>query len=176
MANQKLTLVTGGIKSGKSSLALKMGEEIIGHRAFIATALPLDDEMQQKIKLHQEERGSRWTTFEEPKDIISLIDGITNKFDVILIDCLTLWLSNLLTVYHMDSAAIQQKYKELIACLKKQDANIIIVTNEVGMGIIPSDSLSRSFQNLLGKLNREIAQLADNVFFMVSGLPVKVKP
>jgi adenosylcobinamide kinase/adenosylcobinamide-phosphate guanylyltransferase len=173
---ESLVLITGGIKSGKSSRAQQLGEAIDGKRAFVATALPLDDEMQERIKKHQSERGDRWATFEEAKDIVQLLEDLSERFDVILIDCITLWLSNLLTIYNFDTSAIRQQSDELIVALNQRKAKIILVTNEVGMGIIPADSLSRSYQNLLGTVNRNISDAADAVYFMVSGIPVKIKP
>jgi adenosylcobinamide kinase/adenosylcobinamide-phosphate guanylyltransferase len=170
-----ITVVTGGIKSGKSFWAQSQGESINGSRAFIATALPLDEEMQERIKKHQAERAHKWTTFEEAKDIVTLLEDVTISFDIVLLDCLTMWLSNLLTVYNLSTAVVQQKSDELIACLAGRKSHVIIVTNEVGMGIIPADPLSRSFQSLLGRLNMEVAGVADAVYMMVSGIPLRMK-
>ena len=170
-----ITIVTGGIKSGKSLWAQKFGESICGSRAFIATALALDEEIQQRIKKHQFDRANKWTTWEEPLDIVPLLEDLTAKFDVVLLDCLTMWVSNLLTVYNLSEEQVKQKSDDLIACLSGKNSQIILVTNEVGMGIIPNDQLSRSFQSLLGRLNREVAYVADNLYLMVSGIPIEVK-
>ena len=170
-----ITVVTGGIKSGKSSWAQKFGESISGNRAFIATALPLDEEMRGRIKNHQSERANKWTTWEEAVEIVLLLEDLTTKFDVVLLDCLTMWVSNLLTVYNLSAEQVQQKSDELTACLSGKNSQIILVTNEVGMGIIPSDPLSRAFQGHLGRLNREVASVADALYLMVSGIPLGIK-
>jgi adenosylcobinamide kinase/adenosylcobinamide-phosphate guanylyltransferase len=169
-----ITVVTGGIKSGKSLWAQKFGESISGNRAFIATALALDEEIQQRITKHQSERADKWSTWEEPLDIVPLLEDLTSKFEVVLLDCLTMWISNLLTVYNFSSELIKQKSDDLTACLSGKNSQIILVTNEVGMGIIPSDPLSRTFQNLLGRLNREVATVANELYMMVSGVPLKI--
>ena len=172
---KEIILVTGGVKSGKSYWALQCGEEKGAQRAFIATATALDKEMEHKILMHRQERGSRWTTFEEPKDVAGLFDRIKEGFDIVLIDCLTLWFSNLLTIYNMTDDYILQETGKFISVLKKATSRIILVTNEVGMGIIPTDHVSRSYQGLLGSLNRDVAGIADSVYLMVSGIPQKIK-
>ena len=176
MAERTLTLVTGGIKSGKSSWALQQGEKLSGARAFIATAQALDDEMKNRIAKHRQSRGDAWVTFEEPKDLVPLVDDITGRFDIILIDCLTIWLSNLLTIYSMDEEAAAQQIVGLSACLSRTASRVYVISNETGMGIIPADPLSRLYQRLLGRLNSEVAAAADEVYLMVSGIPVKIKP
>ena len=171
----EIIVITGGVKSGKSSYALRCGEEKGAERAFVATATALDDEMAARINAHRLERGSRWKTFEEPRHIADLIAKIAGAFDVILIDCLTLWVSNLLTVYSMTRDAMDEECKKLIDALQGSSAKIILVTNEVGLGIIPADHISRSYQNLLGQLNRDAAKAASSAYFMVAGLPLKMK-
>lgn len=172
---KEIILVTGGVKSGKSSWALQCGEEKGSERAFIATATALDKEMERKILMHQKERGNRWTTFEEPKDVTGLFERIKGEFDVVLIDCLTLWVSNLLTIYNMTEDSIVQESGKFISALEKATPDIILVTNEVGMGIMPADHVSRSYQDLLGRLNRDAAGIADSVCLMVSGIAQKIK-
>ncbi len=170
-----ITLVTGGIKSGKSRWAQKIGENINGSRAFIATALALDDEMRERIQQHQSDRADKWTTWEETRDIVPLLEKLTEQFDVVLLDCLTMWVSNLLTVFNESSQDIYQKTAELSNFLRNNNSShIILVTNEVGMGIIPADALSRLFQTLLGKLNCQIATVADAVYVLVAGIPIKI--
>jgi adenosylcobinamide kinase/adenosylcobinamide-phosphate guanylyltransferase len=176
MANRSLTLVTGGIKSGKSSWAQQQAERLSGTRAFVATAQTLDDEMKDRILKHRQARGDAWVTFEEPKDLAPLVDDITGRFDIILIDCLTIWLSNLLTIFRMDEEAVQQQIAGLSACFNRVSSRVFVISNETGMGIIPADPLSRLYQRLLGRLNSEVAAAADEVYLMVSGIPVKIKP
>lgn len=173
--NSSLILVTGGIKSGKSAYAQQLGEEVTGNRAFIATALALDEEMRERIRKHQADRRDKWETFEEPRDIGPLIERLSGIFGIILVDCLTMWISNLLTVHNLGPETIEKHAYELIKSLSARKSKIILVTNEVGMGIIPADSLSRSYQNLLGRLNRNIAAIADAVYLLVSGIPVAIK-
>jgi len=172
---KEIILVTGGVKSGKSYWALQCGEEKGSERAFIATATALDMEMERRILKHQKERGDRWTTFEEPRDVSGLFERIKEGFDVVLIDCLTLWVSNLLTIYNMTEDSILQETGKFISALERDASRIILVTNEVGMGIIPADHVSRSCQDLLGSLNRGAAGIADSVYLMVSGIAQKIK-
>lgn len=173
--NNEIVLITGGVKSGKSSCALNFGNGKGQDRAFIATATAFDDEMQQKILNHRKERGDKWKTFEEPKDVAGVITKISGVFNVVLVDCMTLWVSNMLTVYNMTRDEIENEFAKLLAAVQKSRAVIIIVTNEVGLGIIPVDRITRSYQNLLGNLNREIAKIATDVYFMVAGMPLKMK-
>jgi adenosylcobinamide kinase/adenosylcobinamide-phosphate guanylyltransferase len=170
-----ITVVTGGIKSGKSLWAQQRGESINGNRAFIATALALDEEMTERIKKHQTERAGKWITYEESLNVVPLIEDLAVRFDVMLLDCLTMWVSNLLTVYNASAELVQEKSDELTACLAGKKSHIIMVTNEVGMGIIPSDPLSRAYQRLLGRLNRGVTFVASELYMMVSGVPVKIK-
>lgn len=176
MPEKTLTLVTGGIKSGKSSWAQQQGEKISGARAFVATALALDDEMKDRILKHRQARGEAWVTFEEPKDLVPLLEDISGRFDIILVDCLTIWLSNLLTMYGMDEEAAALQIGGLGACFNRLPSCVFVVSNETGMGIIPADPLSRLYQRLIGRLNSEVAAAADEVYLMVSGIPVKIKP
>ena len=176
MSEKKLTLVTGGIKSGKSSWAQQQAEHLNGTRAFVATALALDDEMKSRIAKHRQSRGDAWVNFEEPKDLVPLLDDISGRFDIILIDCLTVWVSNLLTIYGLDEEAAAKQISGLSACFSRLTTRDFVVSNETGMGIIPADPLSRLYQRLLGRLNSEVAAAADAVYLMVSGIPVKIKP
>jgi adenosylcobinamide kinase / adenosylcobinamide-phosphate guanylyltransferase len=173
--NSEIVLITGGVKSGKSTYALSYGREKGRDRAFVATAMDFDDEMHLKIMNHQKERGDIWKTFEEPKDIAGLVTKISGVFNIVLVDCMTLWVSNLLTVYNMTREDIESEFSNLVTSIQQSSASIVIVTNEVGLGIIPVDRITRSYQNLLGNLNREIAKIATDVFFMVAGMPLKMK-
>lgn len=171
----EIIMITGGIKSGKSSFALACGEQGTQERAFVATACAFDEEMQRKIHLHRQERADRWKTFEEPRDIVELITKISSVFDVVLVDCLTLWVSNMLTMYGMIPEDIEQESTRLLDAAKSASARIILVTNEVGLGVIPTDPLARSYQNLLGMLNKQAAQAASSLYFLLAGVPLKMK-
>ena len=170
-----IILVTGGMKSGKSTWAMHFGENCASTRAFIATATACDDEMKRKIIAHQRERGDRWNTFEESRAVAQLLKNIEKDFDIVLIDCLTIWVSNLLTIYRLTEDTVLQEIDILMEALRESQTRVILVSNEVGMGIMPADSLSRSYQRLLGSVNKKIAGIADSVYFMVSGIPQKIK-
>jgi len=170
-----IILITGGVKSGKSSFALTCGEAKGNERAFVATATALDDEMARKISAHREERKDRWKTFEEPRDIAGVIEKIGGVFDVVLVDCLTMWVSNLLTLYNMTSDGILTEFEKLQKALADVPAEVVLVTNEVGLGIMPGDKLSRAYQHLLGLLNKEMAKAATGLYLMVAGFPLKIK-
>jgi adenosylcobinamide kinase/adenosylcobinamide-phosphate guanylyltransferase len=170
-----IILVTGGMKSGKSTWALEIGEKSASNRAFIATATAGDDEMKRKIIAHQSERGDRWNTFEEPRTVAQLLKDIEKDFKIVLIDCMTLWVSNLLTIYSLTEDAVIQEIDALMEALRESSTPVILISNEVGMGIMPADSLSRCYQRLLGSVNKKIAGIADSVYFMVAGISQKIK-
>lgn len=167
----KNTFVIGGARSGKSSFALKEALKIKGLKAYIATAQALDDEMKERVQKHKLERGSEWDTFEEPLNIISLLKEIHEKYDVVLIDCLTLWLSNLM----LSSKDVTGEIKALADLLPTVHCRVFTVSNEVGMGIVPDNALARQFRDLAGTLNQKIADIADEVYLVTAGIPVKIK-
>lgn len=185
---RKIIFITGGARSGKSTFALKEASKISGNKAFIATAVraygdtPLpDEEMKERIENHKRQRGNDWVTYEEPLKIADLVESIKNKYSVILIDCLTLWLSNIM---HSDYD-LHKEIKNLIDTLKNcrgvlqyaptQKSELFIVANEVGMGIVPENEIVRRFRDMAGLLNQKIAEVADEVYMVVAGIPVKVK-
>lgn len=167
--------ITGGARSGKSSFALSTASAIEGKRAFIATMQAFDDECSERIRLHKEERGDCWDSFEEPLDIIPLISRISHEYDIIVLDCLTLWLTNLTLAGDRDISSETSALAQALAQINTR-ATIIIVTNEVGMGIVPENALSRSFRDHAGTLNRKVAQSCDEAYLVVSGIPIKIKP
>jgi len=169
----KITFILGGARSGKSSFAAKLSRK---HKkvAFIATAQGLDKEMQQRIRLHKKTRPRGWRTFEEPRDLVPLLKKQAHKFDIVIIDCLTLWISNLF-LKGMKEAAIESQVKEMIAHLKKSKGRGILVANEVGLGIVSGNKLARDFRDIAGRINQITAVESDEVFFMVAGLPLRVK-
>ncbi len=168
----KKILITGGIKSGKSRFALKLAREMEnGEKIFIATARAIDKEMEKKIEKHKEERGSDFRTIETP---IHLGDALGEvRHSTAVIDCLTLWLSNLF--FELKEEEKLRETDSFIETLNNFDGNAIVVTNEVGCGIIPEDEISRSYQSELGSLNQRVADVCDEVHLMISGLPLRVK-
>ncbi|HBA26533.1 MAG TPA: bifunctional adenosylcobinamide kinase/adenosylcobinamide-phosphate guanylyltransferase [Nitrospinae bacterium] len=170
----KIIFITGGARSGKSNYALKTAESIGKIRGYIATAEALDDEMLERIEIHRKSRGNGWHTMEEPKNLLNLFDSLQIKYDVLIIDCLTLWVSNLMEdgLDDKDILKITDKFSKKIVAYKN---NIIIVTNELGMGIVPDNPLGRRFRDIAGKVNQIMASVSDEVHFMISGIPVKIK-
>ena len=164
-----IILVTGGARSGKSAIAesrtLSLGEAAI----YIATAQPFDSEMEDRIATHKARRGAAWRTHAEPLDLctaLTLTDGTPR-----LVDCLTLWLSNLI----LAGRDWRPEAARLVETLGAQVAPVVLVTNEVGAGIVPENRLSRIFRDAAGTLNQQVAQVADEVILAVCGLPMKVK-
>lgn len=168
----KIIFIIGGARSGKSRHALKLanGKKI----AFIATCQPLDKEMKKRIALHKKARPLNWQTFEEFHDIPALLKKIGNKFDVILIDCLTLLITNLLLKKY-NSGEIENEIKKILSVLKTIKAKSIIVSNELGLGIVPRNKLAREFRDIAGRVNQIAASGSDQVFFMIAGIPLKIK-
>ncbi|MBI4715563.1 MAG: bifunctional adenosylcobinamide kinase/adenosylcobinamide-phosphate guanylyltransferase [Nitrospirae bacterium] len=177
--HSRIILISGGARSGKSDYALRIGEEISGRRIFVATAELLRDpsgsildfEMAERIRRHRKSRSQGWETVEEPVELAACLDARGAEAQVMVVDCLTLWLSNLLE-RDMEAGA---RVSHLCEVLRKASVRVILVTNEVGMGIIPDNPLGRRFVDLAGAMNREVARAADRVYLMVSGMPVKVK-
>lgn len=163
--------IIGGARSGKSSyaenLAGNSGAEVI----YIATAQAYDDEMQGRIQQHKKRRPSEWLTFEEPLEISNVINNESHINTCLLIDCMTLWMSNLLC----ENKDISHYKQQLIDALRKVEGDIILVSNETGMGVIPMGELTRRFCDESGWLHQEIAALADQVVLMVAGIPVVIK-
>ncbi|MEM9970214.1 MAG: bifunctional adenosylcobinamide kinase/adenosylcobinamide-phosphate guanylyltransferase [Pseudomonadota bacterium] len=164
------TLVTGGARSGKSALAERLTLRGGGRAIYIATAEAHDDEMRVRIAAHQARRGSEWTTHAEP---LNLVDAL-RKTDTAprLVDCLTLWLSNLLLA-DVDWASASDT---LIEALVEQANPVVLVTNEVGAGIVPENALARAYRDAAGTLNQKVAAISHEVFLSVSGCPLKIKP
>ena len=164
--------VLGGSRSGKSTFALKKTSAVSGKKAFIATAECLDEEMRGRIEKHRQERNKDWVTYEEPLYIAQLIEKIRGEYDVVLIDCLTLWLSNIM---HAGLDEEDEVKKLALAISGNCPPLLYIVSNEVGLGIVPESPMGREYRDNLGFLNQEIARIASNVYFMVAGIPLKVK-
>lgn len=168
-------LVLGGARSGKSSFALDLCDRMEGKRYFIATAQVLDDEMKERIRHHQKERGNGWTTIEEPLEICRRIKENDKKETIILVDCLTLWLSNLYMKYESGNEMVYKKIEELVDILSSIKGRVVLVSNEVGMGIVPENRLARLYRDAAGTMNKKIAEKADRVVITFSGLPMVLK-
>lgn len=165
------TFVLGGASSGKSAYAEELVLRLPGAPVYIATAQAFDDEMTDKIAAHRQRRGDAWTTVEEPLELPAAIieHGVADT--VLLVDCLTLWLSNLMTA-ERDIAAESDALVDAIGGVKGQ---IVLVSNELGLGLVPGDELSRRFRDLQGSLNQAVAAATDRVVFVAAGLPLTLK-
>jgi adenosylcobinamide kinase/adenosylcobinamide-phosphate guanylyltransferase len=167
-----VVLIGGGARSGKSRFALGF-VSCFERRAFLATGQPLDEEMAERIRRHQAERGPEWTTIEEPVDIAEVIEREAGRFDAVVVDCLTLWLSNVMGDPKRDPAA---EIANLRDCLvRRREVTLVLITNEVGAGIVPDNPLARLYRDLAGEMNQAVAAVADEVYWMVFGLPLAVK-
>ncbi|HAM50113.1 MAG TPA: bifunctional adenosylcobinamide kinase/adenosylcobinamide-phosphate guanylyltransferase [Nitrospiraceae bacterium] len=172
-SGSRIIFVIGGAKSGKSTFALRQASERPGKKAYIATAQAFDREMEERIARHRKERSAEWETFEEPKHISAVIREITNTHDVILLDCLTLWISNLLLT---DEALLERYCDDFIEMLGGHTRSYLcIVSNEVGMGIVPESTVSRKFRDCSGYLNQRVAHVANEVYLIAAGIPLKIK-
>ncbi len=176
----EIVLITGGARSGKSSFALRKANSVQGSKAFIATARPEDPEMIDRIKRHQKERGSQWKTYECPLNLRKTLREVLQHHDVIVVDCLTLWISNLL-FETKEPEKVKEEIDRVIESLEESKNSlrltrkIFFVTNEVGMGIVPENILARQFRDLAGWCNQAFSSVADEVYLVISSIPVKIK-
>ncbi len=168
-------LVTGGARSGKSDFAQDMAEKREGKRLFLATAQAFDEEMETRIQKHWEKRGNRWETREEPILLGKALRSVSASYDTILIDCLTLWMSNLLMEFPDEFEKVREIVDDFFQSMEGIGGMIIIVSNEVGSGIVPDNKLARDYRDQLGFLNQAVARRADDVYLLCSGIPVKIK-
>jgi len=169
----EIILVLGGARSGKSAWALRHAEETYESHLFLATAEVKDEEMAERVRLHKASRGPAWKLIEEPLDIAGILQADPPPTGVVLIDCMTLWLSNILMVKGKKAAALYQE--ELLKALSRKRCPVIMVSNEVGTGIVPEHPLGREFRDLAGILNQKLAAMADRVVLTVAGIPVHIK-
>ncbi|MEP3275193.1 MAG: bifunctional adenosylcobinamide kinase/adenosylcobinamide-phosphate guanylyltransferase [Stappiaceae bacterium] len=168
----KSVLVTGGARSGKSAFAealvIKSGKQ----RFYLATATAGDEEMESRIKTHQNRRGRNWQTVEEPLEIADTIMRLSSPDAIILIDCLTLWLSNLM----MNEMDIDDQVDRLALSVRQTEGPVVFVSNEVGQGIVPDNAMARSFRDHAGRLNQTIGDACDAVYLVAAGQPLLLKP
>jgi adenosylcobinamide kinase/adenosylcobinamide-phosphate guanylyltransferase len=170
----KNNLVIGGCRSGKSSHALMIAESYAKKRLYIATCVPQDEEMRERVKNHRAERDDSWECIEEPFNIAEIIHQHHEAYGVILIDCITLWISNYILQANEDKTPFIP-VDAFIEAANSASCPVIIVTNEVGAGIVPENKLARKYRDLAGMINQKIASGISNVTWMVAGIPVKIK-
>jgi len=187
MGATEFILVLGGARSGKSTFAARLAGEHGGRVIFVATATALDQEMEQRIAKHRQERPSSWVTIEAPTHLASALEGKLLSGDVVLLDCLTLAVFNLMAEIagnHLDDASfdathvrrhLQTDLDALLQACRRAEATLIVVSNEVGLGLVPPYPLGRVYRDLLGFANQWLAQKAERVYLLVAGLPVEVK-
>jgi adenosylcobinamide kinase/adenosylcobinamide-phosphate guanylyltransferase len=168
-----ITLVTGGARSGKSTHALKLAVPY-QRKFFVATGQALDEEMTARIEFHRETRPPEFQTFEEPVQVVVALERLKERADVVVLDCLTLWISNLMQLHGQDEPILTEADR-LAQILKRSAFASIVVTDEVGWGIVPEHPMARRYRDLLGWTNQKIASVADDVLLMVAGYPVKAK-
>jgi adenosylcobinamide kinase/adenosylcobinamide-phosphate guanylyltransferase len=173
-------LVTGGSRSGKSDHARRLAEDLPGPRTFIATCPVTDEEMERRVERHRRERaGAGWVTAEEEVQVVHALREAGSS-GVVLIDCLTLWVNNLM--YEAERAGkvfgedeVSARANDLITACRAASATVILVTNEIGMGIVPDNALARRYRDLVGRCNQVVAAAADRVTLVVSGIPVEIR-
>jgi adenosylcobinamide kinase/adenosylcobinamide-phosphate guanylyltransferase len=180
---KQLVLILGGVRSGKSQfaqeMALRLGQSVL----FVATGEALDEEMRQRIEEHQKARPSNWRTIEAPLGVGRRTREQTGDAQVVIVDCLTLLVSNVIgqcgDPEQVDAGLVSEKLaveiEELVDCIEEVEASFILVSNEVGMGLVPDNRLGRLYRDCLGKANRELAQRVDTVYLMIAGIPMVVK-
>jgi adenosylcobinamide kinase / adenosylcobinamide-phosphate guanylyltransferase len=176
----RIILVTGGCRSGKSNYAQQLGESMPGGRAYIATCPVTDEEMRLRIEAHKHARkGKGWTTIEQLGDLAGTLDSNT-QFDIVLVDCITLWVSNLMHQAaqqgrDLDETQIADRARKVLDACEKRSGTVIFVTNEVGMSVVPENALARRYRDLVGRANQVIATDADVVTLVVCGVPMNIK-
>lgn len=196
----KLIFVTGGARSGKSSFAEELCINQNNATAYIATSIPFDEEMKDRVRKHRESRPSNWTTYEIYEDVYKIINEISKTHKTIILDCVTLLVTNLMfgskeinsrfeNICDIDEyyekakrneineieEYIKDQVKKLINEIKKTDLYVVIVTNEIGMSVVSSNKISRIYTDIVGRINQQIAKESDEVYFVVSGIPMKIK-
>ena len=169
----RVTYICGGCRSGKSSFALQL-MQTFERKAFIATAQSLDEEMHQRIQRHQQERGQAFSTVEEPLDPARALSRLPGDTQAAVLDCLTVWLGNLMHQELVQEDTCPQ-LENFFALLAAPPCHVFVVSNELGMGLVPGDSLSRRYRDMMGRINQRTASLAHEAYFVVSGMPLRLK-
>lgn len=166
-------IVIGGAKSGKSQYCVELLKKTYKNPCLVVTAEPKDLEMEERIKRHKENRPKEWLVIEEPFEISTCLQNIPKERDVVLIDCLTLWLSNLML--NFDDIQVLKYIDDFIVTVKEYPSDIILISNEVGLGIVPDNPLARRFRDLSGMLNQRLVDVCDSAIFMIAGAPIRIK-
>lgn len=171
--------ITGGTRSGKSRLAEQLTLEFGAPLCYLATAQPLDNEMDERIKRHQRRRGTVWQTIEEPLHLTQTLACCDGSYNAVLVDCLTLWLTNTFLLYEdlgeLAEERVMEDVHRLAATLRGMTTPVILVSNEVGMGIVPEHQLGRIFRDIAGQANQIMAAAASEAWLVVSGIPLRLK-
>ena len=167
----KTQLILGGARSGKSGFAQRQAEKLPGELIYVATGQALDAEMADRIAQHRAERGARWQTVEAPLDLAGVIETRSCPENVLLVDCLTLWASNLMFA----EGDLAQAISQLTSALANAPGKIVLISNEVGLGIVPDNALARRFRDVAGEVNQAIARSVDSVVFVAASLPIALK-
>jgi len=171
----KVTFITGGARSGKSRLAEELALAHGGPLLYVATGCPCDGEMAERIRRHRQRRGDAWQTIEEPLALVEVLQGHDGYFSATLVDCVTLWITNLLFHHGENPGPVLAEVRRLAELFPALQSPLILVTNEVGMGIVPDNLLARTFRDLAGEANEILAAAADEAYVLFSGLPLKLK-
>jgi adenosylcobinamide kinase/adenosylcobinamide-phosphate guanylyltransferase len=174
MAGRQLVLVGGGVRSGKSAFALERARALGGRLVFVATAEALDDEMRERVSRHRLERGAVFQTLEEPRDLVARLRELRDV-DAVVIDCLTLWLSNLL-IDGLSRDAVEARTLELAEHLAQSPYHSVVVSNEVGLGIVPDNALARAFRDVTGRAHQQLGARASEIYFAALGQLLRLKP
>lgn len=169
-----LVFITGGVRSGKSRFAVELAMKTGGRVLFVATCVPGDDEMRARVAAHRKARPAEWTTVEECADVGAAIAGTAGRFDTVVVDCLTLFVSGLLAAGESDGS-ITGKVDKIAAAAAASPARVVVVSNEVGSGVVPVSGLGRRFRDVAGAANQALARAAQEAYLMVSGLAVPLK-
>ena len=183
----KLILITGGARSGKSSFAEETAQKCGRNVLYIATSIPFDDEMKERVKRHREQRPAGWETLEAYRDMDICLEGRLAGRDAVLLDCITVMVTNIMLEKEIDwdtasidtinavEAGVDIEIKKLLGIIGKADTTFIAVTNELGSGLVPPYALGRAMRDIAGRANQMLAKAADEVYLCVSGIPVKIK-
>lgn len=174
---KELILILGGVRSGKSAFAERLARQ--GRRVlFVATAEACDEDMKRRIAAHRDRRPSTWGTLEEPVDLVAALHPVLDRYDTFLVDCLTLWVSNMLLSKQNNanaSSEILGSAGQLMDLIEETEATWILVSNEVGLGIVPSSVMGRAYRDTLGQVNQAVASRANRVYLMTAGLTLELK-
>lgn len=184
----KIIYITGGARSGKSSFAEKLIKERYNSKIYLATAIPFDDEMKDRIEKHKKQRGRDWKTIENYKNLSGILKNHIERYDVILLDCITNMVTNLMIMeneYDWDKISMKEvdavrekiidEINSLIEFIKENDIDMVAVSNEMGLGLVPATPLGRHFRDIGGKINQIMGEASEEAYLVVSGLNIKLK-